>query len=106
LITLNDLKWELRLEETDTTQDEDLSRVLARVESYIRTYCNNPDLIFEEHPGLDEVVLYLSTRAASPETRGRGGLASTSQGISLTFLNDLPADYKRILNRFRKIRFT
>jgi hypothetical protein len=105
MITISDLKWELRIASDDFRYDDDLSRNITRAENFIRTYCNNPDLNFADESGLDEVVLYLSTRSSNPETRGRAGLASTSQGISLSYLNDLPEDIKRILNRFRKVRF-
>jgi hypothetical protein len=106
LITIADLKWQLRFPAEDTKEDENLLRVIERVENYIRTYCNNENLVFEDNPGLDEVVLYLCIRALNPETSSRAGLASTSQGISSSFLTDLPEDLKRILLRFRKVSFT
>jgi hypothetical protein len=105
MITLSDLKWELRIGINDDSFDEDLTRIIERSENFIRSYCNNPNLDFSVEGGLDEVVLYLSVRSSNHETRGRAGLASTSQGISLSYLNDLPEDLKRVLNRYRRVRF-
>ena len=106
MITVSDLKWELRVPDDDTSQDDNISNVLVRIESFVRAYCNNPDMDFSVDPGLDEVVLYIALRALNPETRGRAGLSATGQGISLNYLNDLPDDYKRLLVGYRKIRFT
>lgn len=104
MITKEDIKDELRIDVGDTSQDARIDRIIDRQMNYIRNYCNNPDLDFEDGM-LDEVLLYLVIRAVNPETSLRAGKSGDNTGFSVSFLNDLPNDIKKALIPYKRLNY-
>jgi hypothetical protein len=90
----------LGIDVNDTSQDNVLNLYLSRATNFVLNYCN-----LEEIPvGLDSVVEDIAI--LKYRLKGVEGIKSEGKGsLSESYIDSLPLDIIRELNRYRRIEF-
>ncbi|WP_027725432.1 phage head-tail connector protein [Tuberibacillus calidus] len=98
--TLENVKILLGIDVNDTSQDNVLNLYLSRATNFVLNYCN-----LEEIPvGLDSVVEDIAI--LKYRLKGVEGIKSEGKGsLSESYIDSLPLDIIRELNRYRRIEF-
>jgi hypothetical protein len=98
--TLKNVKILLGIDVNDTSQDNVLNLYLSRATNFVLNYCN-----LEEIPvGLDSVVEDIAI--LKYRLKGVEGIKSEGKGsLSESYIDSLPLDIIRELNRYRRIEF-
>lgn len=105
MITVEQVKRKLNMNLADTSQDAYIQNEIELAQNLIIDYCNNPDIVFSSPSGLDNVVMYLVVRELNPETKLRAGKSAENMGASLSFIDDIPKEFKRVLKKYRRLTF-
>lgn len=107
MITVEDVKYELRIPQTDTSKDAYISKIITQSIEKIRAITKNPKLFLDiESASLDEVLLYFVCQRMNPFTRygsSAGIQSQTVGGHSITHLEDYPKSIKDVLHQYSRV---
>lgn len=103
MITIDMVKKKLLMDSSDTSQDAYIQNEIDLAQNVLIDYCNNDSLDFSLSSGLDAVVLYMVLREVNPETKLRAGKTSDNMGFSVSYLDDLPRELRKVLKKYRRL---